>query len=140
MSADPRQLKILKKRVDINREEKERYRKYEAWLYGRVTEVNTAPPTARTSFFCDECIADFDAIGRKEIRMPQGFVWHAYYRAVCPKGHTAIRYITDRLGDPYFFKSFIVRKEQGKYADEFLTPSHPRFKLLYPEAWMKLSL
>ncbi len=133
-----RDLRHLKKIIEDGREQRRRAEDFQKWITARFKEVRAAPMHAKTSFYCDECDADFDAIGIKQVRKPEGAVWHAYYLAYCPKRHPSVRYITDRMADPYFYKSFVVKREQARHADDFLTPAHPRFKIVYPKAYADL--
>lgn len=107
-------------------------------LSERAQEIKDAQPTQRMDFFCSECERDFGGIGHKEVRWPKGSVWFAFYRGRCPEGHLTIRYITDKLKDPYFYKSPFVRKQQSVYADAMIGPDNPRFKVLYPEAYERI--
>lgn len=107
-------------------------------LTERAQEIKDAPYVADTDFYCDVCKKDFGARGFKQVRTPKGSVWFAFYEATCPQGHTAIRYITDKITDPYFVTSPFVRAQQDEYADYMLDPSSPRFKLLYPETHKRL--
>jgi len=130
--------KLLRRRVEINRADRERYEKMKNWLKGRMSDITSARESTRTSFFCETCDADFDGMGYKQVRWPKGTLWFAYYLGFCPKRHPCVRRITDRLSDPYFYKSYVVRKQQAKHGDEFLPHWHPRFKVVYPEAYAKL--
>lgn len=67
-------------------------------------------------------------------------MWFAFYEAQCPEGHTSVRYITDKLTDPYFINSPFVRAQQVEFEDAMLSPDNPRFKVLYPEAYDKIKL
>ncbi len=138
MNGERKDLNQLKRIITANRDSREREQKMRAWLYARQKETAEAKAVVMTSFYCDSCDADFDSRAIKQVRKPTGAVWHAYYEARCPRGHLAVRWITDRLADPYFYKSFIVKREQARHADDFLTPSHPRFKLVYPRAYADL--
>lgn len=135
---DASDIKRLKKRVELNREERDRHQKLVRWLEEREKEIKIAKERVMTSFFCDTCDADWDGVGFKQIRVPKGSMWFAYYIGYCPAGHPCVRRITDKLNDPYFYRSYILKKEQAKHADDFLPHWHPRFKLVYPEAYAKL--
>lgn len=131
-------MKLLRKRVEINRRDREQHEKLKKWLESRLKDITEAKERVRTSFFCETCDADWDGPGYKQARWPKGTMWYAYYLGYCPKGHACVRRITDKLADPYFFKSYVIRKEQAKHGDEFLPHWHPRFKLVYPEAYAAL--
>lgn len=138
MREEREDIKHLKRIAIRNIEERRRTERMAKWLSERYNEIKNAPEAAPNSFWCDTCLRDYDAFGHKEVRWHKGDVWFAFYRAFCPSGHANVRRITDKLGDPYFFKSRFVKREQSEHADEFLTPSDPRFRQVYPQAWADL--
>lgn len=101
-------------------------------LTERAQEIRDAPESQMMDFYCKECERDFGAIGFKQVRMPKGSVWFAYYEANCPENHKALRYVTDKIEDPYFILSPFIRAQQDEFEDAQLPPWHPRFRLLYP--------
>ena len=109
-----------------------------AKLSERAQEIKDAPDSQHMDFYCTTCERDFGAIGFKQVRVPRGSVWFAYYEAQCPNGHTCLRYITDKITDPYFTQSPFIRAQQNQFEDAMLSPDSPRFKLLYPEAHERL--
>ena len=132
-------LKHLRAIVEKNREERERHEKFKKWLYERQNEIKQAPDiTPHVAFWCDECARDCSGPGYKEIRVRSGDIWFAFYRGFCPVGHRVLRRITDKLADPYFFRSQNVRRDQANHADDFLTPDNPRFREVYPQEWADL--
>lgn len=132
-------LKHLKAIVEKGRVEREAHERFKRWLYARENEIRTAPVRMeRMSFWCDKCARDCAGPGYKEVRVPKGSMWFAFYRGFCPKGHHVLRRITDKLDDPYFYKSVFVRREQAMHADDFLTPNDVRFREVYPQAWADL--
>lgn len=133
-------LKHLKGVVDRKKEERSRIEAFEAWLYGRQNDIKRAAKYVKTDFWCTTCRRDFEGTGIKQVRVPQGSMWFAYYVGVCPCGRHAIRRITDTLGDPYFYQSTKIRQQQAHYSDDMLAPTHPRFRLLYPTQYSKLFL
>lgn len=110
------------------------------WLYGRQEDIKRAPMYAKTEFFCLSCHRDFEGTGVKQVRVPKGSVWFAYYVGICVCGKHAIRRITDKLSDPYFYQSKTIRAQQSRYADAMLSPHHPRFKQFYPQQYSRLFL
>lgn len=107
-------------------------------LSERAQEIKDAPESQMMDFYCDTCKRDFGAMGFKQVRIPKKSVWFAFYEANCPNNHKALRYITDKLTDPYFFNSPFVREQQNQFEDAMITPDNPRFKLLYPEAYERI--
>lgn len=131
-------VKELKAIVEGKRDAREAYERLHKALEARATEIRESPAHVRIRFWCDECALDFEGEGNKEVRAPKNDIFFAFYRGYCPEGHVAIRRITDRLLDPYFYRSTFVRREQLMHADDMLTPRDPRFKALYPEAWQQI--
>lgn len=107
-------------------------------LSERAQEIKDAPEYQQMDFYCDECEKDFGGVGHKEIRLPKGSVFFAFYRTFCPDGHIATRRITDKIADPYFFNSPFIHAQQKQFEDAMIGPDNPRFKFLYPEAHKKL--
>lgn len=62
----------------------------------------------------------------------------AYFRAVCPKGHKVVRYITEKDKDPYYRKSEKVQKELRKMKRDLIQPGEDGFKTYYSEQWKKI--
>lgn len=130
----------LRNKIELKQEDRERFVELQKWLFARRDEILAAPPYTDTAFWCDYCERDFEGKGHKEVRVPVGSVWLAYYVGICPCGKHSLRYITDKLKDPYFYKSLTVRVQQRLFPDEMLQPWQPRFKLLYPQQYQKLYL
>lgn len=130
----------LANKLKVKQDARERFMVLQKWLYERRDEILAAPPYIKTDFYCDHCKRDFSGIGNKEVRVPSQGVWFAYYVSICPCKKHAIRYITDKLLDPYWYKSKVIKIQQGQYADEMLQPWQPRFKQIYPEQYRKLYL
>lgn len=106
-------------------------------LRERQKEVTDAAPYASLGFWCATCRRDFNANGMKQSRDNDGWPL-AWYGALCPKGHVAIRRITDKLRDPYYHESEYIRRQQAEHADDFMLPSDPRFKTKYPVQWARI--
>lgn len=130
MDSDPR-IEKLKKRIDSNKEERDAYRKMYDRLQENVRMIADAPDKTRYPFWCNECASDFMGIGTKVVRKLKGRLPIAWYVTFCPQHHKCIRRITDRNNDPYFAKSFIVKRDRQRYKDDLLTPQDARFWLLY---------
>lgn len=132
-------LRRLKKIVTDNLGQRAQERRNHAYLYARSELIKSAPARVKNmAWWCDQCRQDCDGPGFKEIRWPVGDLWFAFYRGFCPKGHMLVRRITDKMTDPYFFKSRVIQREQAEHADEMLTPNDPRFREVYPEQWADL--
>ncbi len=128
----------LIKRLKAKTDARENFILLQDWLHRRIKEIKDAPMYVDGSFWCDHCKRDFEGRGHKEVRRPPVGVFFAYYVGICPCGHFALRYITDKLLDPYYYKSKAVRMMQGQHSDDMLQPWQPRFRQLYPEQYAKL--
>ena len=120
----------LNRIVDYNSEQREREKAEEERLYARQREIDEAPDTKLTDFFCERCDRDFEAIGFKGTITcyPEHI---AFYEAKCPKGHWTRRRITDQQNDPYFCKSKVLARERAEMGDALLQPDDPRFDSVY---------
>jgi len=85
-------------------------------------------------FWCEKCREDFDAPCCKE--------WHrlygdsiAVYRAIHECGQEAIRHITHRDHDPYYYLSERVLEDRMRYATDVLQPDDYGFRLNYGEPY-----
>ncbi len=107
-------------------------------LTERAQEIKDAPPSQMMDFYCSTCEKDFGGLGFKQVCIPKVSVWFAWYETPCPEGHICLRYITDKIADPYFVQSPFVRAQQVEFEDSMVGPDNPRFKVLYPEAWKKI--
>lgn len=81
------------------------------------------------SFWCDGCKKDFEAPGHET-----GNRYGKWFVGKCPKGHKAIRYITERHLDPYFRKSRNLREQRVHYRKDLLQPGQKGFAMAYPKA------
>jgi hypothetical protein len=104
----------------------------------RLNEIREAARVIQTDFFCSVCKKDFVGMGFKQVSAIRDLQPCAWYVGKCPEGHRAIRYITDKWADPYYNRSLVVAMQREQMKDDFLDPSDPRFKKLYPEAYKRL--
>lgn len=73
-------------------------------------EIDEAPCSKVTDFWCDKCDNDYTALGFKNANSKQ-----AWYVGECPKGHDNIRRITAKANDPYYRLSENVRRDLMKH-------------------------
>lgn len=136
MSVDP---KKLKKRVEDRREARARDMEAERHRTERLKIINAAYDHTPMQFWCDECRKDYDTTGHKVVQAANKYHEdRAYYVGICPVGHRNIRRITDKLGDPYYYKSEMIRRQRIDLADAMLQPHDPRFRQVYPAQWRKM--
>lgn len=131
-------IKGLVNRYDERRKEREERHKLLEPFVDRVNEIRQAPRVTKSDFFCTVCKKDFSGIAFKQVSSIRPMLPTAWFIGTCPKGHRALRRITDRLTDPYYDMSLMVARQRAEMAEAFMDPSDPRFKELYPEAYARL--
>jgi len=129
----------LQSRIEANRESRERELLKDKALEDRLKVIREAFPITRLGFWCRKCRQDFEGQAFKQVRYPaSGGAPVAWYRSFCPKRHEAIRRITDKLKDNYYYESEMLKRQRIDLADAMLTPDDPRFRVVYPDQWQKL--
>lgn len=131
-------IQALVDRYDKRRKEREDRRKILEPFVDRLNDIKQSPRTTKSDFFCTVCKKDFSGIAFKQVSAVRSMLPTAWYVGKCPVGHKAIRYITDKYTDPYYDLSLMVARQRWEMKDDFLDPSDPRFKQLYPEAYKRL--
>jgi hypothetical protein len=129
-----REIERLTRILSKRRAEREAYRLEEQMKGARDKEIETASQyTKNCEFWCEECQLDFTAWGFKCVESDWTIPnWRiAYYKGKCPKGHKAIRRITDKPLDPYFIKSLILKKQRVDYKRDILQENDFGFNMLY---------
>lgn len=79
-------------------------------------------------FFCAQCGHDFLARAHKQI---DSWGEAAYYKMKHKCGEWAIRLITDRERDPYFYRSKMVAIDRGQSAQALLQPFETGYNMVY---------
>lgn len=125
-------------RYDTRRKEREDRRKLLEPFVDRLNDIRQSPRVVQSDFFCTVCKKDFVGMGFKQVSAIREMLPCAWYVGKCPEGHRSLRYITDKWADPYYEQSLLVSKQRFEMKDDFLDPSDPRFKELYPEAYKRL--
>lgn len=131
-------LEKLKGRVKDRAAERQRLKDMTQDERDRIRAITDAPNRQMFDFWCADCTADFKAPAWKDTRHTSYGQRLAWYTGFCPKGHKAIRHITDKHLDPYYNLSDIIRHQRQEYADALLTPADPRFRKLYPAQWRRM--
>ncbi len=112
----------------------------------RIRVIRESPRIKDEDFWCRPCGRDFTARAYRHINwafnVDLGVAeapkqWRAWYEAECPKGHMAVRRITDKANDPYYALSEMQRRNARIHADDFMTPEDPRFRVKYPQQYAK---
>lgn len=84
-------------------------------------------------FWCTRCKRDFvgEAILQVEIDWSCPTQNIAFYKTKCFCGTWAMRYVTDRHSDPYWFRSRKVAGDRGNHALDILQPWETNYQMLY---------
>lgn len=127
----------LTRRIEDRREARERIAMREAGYKDHVKVIKEAYEETHMDFWCEKCKKDFSTTGRKQVRYASRWPV-AYYVGLCPKGHSTMRYITDKGHDAYYGRSEMMRRQRVELADAMLTPDNPRFALVYPQKYREL--
>jgi hypothetical protein len=134
----------LRKRVKRNREERAADKRRIEREQLRYQEYQDAPEQTQMGFWCRACNADFEAPALKTFAMgfdvDKGCAYailplFAFFVGHCPKGHKAIRHISDKHTDPYYMESAMLKQQRLALADDLLQPDDPRFRIKYPQQW-----
>ena len=80
------------------------------------------------NFWCDICEEDFESPGHET-----GNRYGKWFVGTDPKGHRAIRYITEKHLDPYFRKFRNLREQRVHYRKDLLQPGQKGFAMTYPK-------
>ena len=131
-------IKNLKDRYDLKRQERADREEKMRPFQERVQAIFDSPLRVTTDFWCNTCKKDCTGAGYRQVCTIDAKHPTGWFTGYCPKGHKLIRRITDKITDPYYEMSFMIRRQRYDLKDEFLTPDDPRFKVLYPRQWKEL--
>ena len=79
-------------------------------------------------FYCKTCRRDFAGRSQKQL---DSWADIAYYKIKHTCGTWAIRHITDRERDPYFYNSRIIARQRGSHFTDLLQPFENNFNLIH---------
>lgn len=103
-------------------------------LAERQEEIDRYKEFDVIEFFCAHCQEDFAHFAHKQVEVD----WSnsrqniAFYKGKHEKcGNWAIRHITDRFMDPYWFESNQVANDRGKHFADLLQPFETGYQLMY---------
>lgn len=150
MSNELDKINRLKSRLAQQYKEKEEYGEKEKKRTARDRLIDSEPKYQREMHFYCHKHGDFIATGGKVVASDwsnpgQRIAWYeAFGHAdfVKPDGTVkpgrackAIRRITDKLNDPFFYESKMLAKLRIDMADDLLQPDDPRFKQVYGDPY-----
>lgn len=107
-------------------------------LQDRIKTIFGAKKFIQMDFWCDDCKRDCSGTGYRQVYTQRLKAPTAWYTGFCPYNHKMIRRITDKLSDPYYELSYMVRRQRYDLADDMMTPDNPLFKDRYPDQWKEL--
>ncbi len=93
-----------------------------------IKDIALAKDIELKEFWCSDCKMDFIARAKKIV---DSWDLIAYYATKHPCGKWALRRITDRLGDEYWFKSLKVARDRFNAFDDTLQPFQSGYNMLY---------
>ena len=131
-------MKRLINRYDEARAKRLKKEEEERPIKEQIDAIIEAPRFSTIDFWCNKCKKDCSGTAYRQIRTLPHRLPIAWYMGFCPKGHKLIRRITDKLCDPYYFQSIMIKRQRMEYADLLLTPDNPKFKEIYPEQYKEL--
>lgn len=99
----------------------------------RQEEIMKAKPFHIVEFYCTHCHEDFADLAHKQIELDWSNSLQniAFYKGKHDCGTWAIRYITDKLADPYWTESMQVAQDRGKHFADLLQPFETGYQTLY---------
>jgi hypothetical protein len=103
-------------------------------LAERQEEIDRYKHIDVIEFFCAHCQEDFAHYAVKQVEVDwsnsrQNIAFYKGKHEEC--GNWAIRHITDRFMDPYWFESIQVANDRGKHYADLLQPFETGYQLLY---------
>lgn len=117
-----------------NRSFRERLQRLEKSITERRREVDHAFEKDEMQFWCDHCKKDFSAMGYKREFSATGLVC-GWYEGACLCGRKAIKRITDKSKDPYYYKSEMIKFQRVRNYNDTLTPVDDLFRIIYPKEY-----
>ena len=109
-------------------EDRTHYQEVEKQRDGKQKMVAEFKDVESLDFWCEYCSRDFMARAKKQVDSWDGI---AYYKTKHPCGTWAIRHITDRGRDKYFFLSANIRKDRREQENEMVQSFETGYNLLY---------
>lgn len=95
--------------------------------------IKDSKPIEILDFICFKCKEEFKSMSVKEVEIdwtcPTQYI--AFYKAKCNKDHWCIRYITDKLNDPFWMNSARLAKDRDTYHKDIIQPHETNYNLLY---------
>jgi len=134
---DHQHIKKLGEIVTKQNDERQAFRDKELKRTERQRGIDQAPTPWETEFFCAACDKDFKRMAHKVVQ-----TWTeppiAFYEAKCPSNlHWCRRRITDKIFDPYYSHSKLLRRAKVELERDLIQPGDPRFNRIYGDPYRK---
>lgn len=115
-------------------EEREYARNQSKAKASRQDDINQADMLVIKDFWCKTCQADFIAMSVKEMEQDwtnpaQNIAMYKTKHRDC--GTWCMRYVTDKLDDPFWARSKAVARDRGKHSLDLLQPSENNYNLMW---------
>lgn len=115
-------------------EDRNLHRNREKALAERQQEIDSVKAVDVIEFYCSHCQEDFAHIAFKQVEVDwsnssQNIAFYKGKHEEC--GNWAIRHITDRFRDPYWYESKQVANDRGKHFADLLQPFETGYQLMY---------
>lgn len=127
----------LRDRVIRRGEERDRIKARNEVEHDYMLAISQAKDTQITGFWCKYCGKDFEGVGDK--RIGGAGMWPtAWYVARCLCGRHAMRRITDKSKDQYYYWSKMIRTQRAQMGNDLLTPDDPLFEVIYAKQYREM--
>lgn len=99
----------------------------------RMNDIKSGSVKATKHFYCTDCRKDFvaEAIKEVEVDWSNTAQYIAFYRSKCFCGKWAMRLVTDKFRDEYWFKSKKVAQDRGVHHNDLVQSFESNYQLLY---------
>lgn len=126
-------IKELIERQEKRSNDRQYHRDKEKERQERNDAIKDSPIVSVTDFYCNLCRLDFKSMSVREVETDwsNSLQYIAFYKSKCDKGHWCIRFITDKLKDPFWMNSRKIATDRGRYHDDIVQPFESGYNLLY---------
>ena len=126
-------IRKLIERQEKKSDDRTRHRNSNKEIAERQEEIDKAKPHDVIEFFCTHCQEDFAHLAHKQVETDWSNTNQkiAFYKGKHDCGYWAIRHITDKFMDAYWFESLQVARDRGEHHDSLLQPFESGYQLLF---------
>ena len=126
-------IRNLIERQERKSKDRNSHREKEKEQAERQEEIDKAKVVDVIEFYCTKCQEDFAHIAFKQVETDWSNIAQniAFYKGKHDCGTWAIRHVTDKFMDPYWFESPQVARDRGEHHDSLLQPFESGYQLLF---------